>query len=304
MLRPLTLIGAPSNIGISPYDDGTPRRLSEAPQALREAGRRGARCNRRRQRDARAVSRLRATVNRRPQPAGGAAVSDALAARVTATLATGAFPIVLGGDCSVVLGCLLGARRAGSRPIGLAYLMPMPILAPWRNRAPARPRACASRLRWGVATRCSRVWPAHRSSLIGMWRWWDAGTTMSRVRSRRTGGVVYRRPAGHVLRRRPLDAIVSKGLEQAAGPEVEGFWLHLDADLLSPAIMPAVDSPIEGGPLFEEAIALLAPLVQHPKALGFELTIYDPSLDPTREAARTLVGLLARAFQGPNSGSE
>ena len=38
MLRPLTLIGAPSNIGISPYDDGTPRRLSEAPQALREAG--------------------------------------------------------------------------------------------------------------------------------------------------------------------------------------------------------------------------------------------------------------------------
>jgi len=43
---------------------------------------------------------------------------------------------------------------------------------------------------------------------------------------------------------------------------------------------------------------LLAPLVRHPKALGFELTIYDPSLDPTREAARTLVGLLARAFQG------
>ena len=49
---------------------------------------------------------------------------------------------------------------------------------------------------------------------------------------------------------------------------------------------------------FEEAIALLAPLARHPKALGFELTIYDPSLDPTRESARTLVGLLARAFRG------
>jgi hypothetical protein len=41
---------------------------------------------------------------------------------------------------------------------------------------------------------------------------------------------------------------------------------------------------------------LLAPLVRHPKALGFELTIYDPSFDPTWESARTLVGLLARAF--------
>ena len=123
MLRPLTLIGAPSNIGISPYDDGTPRRLSEAPQALREAG---------------LAEALGATdagdVTPEPyrdfvRPSVGARnqrevqrYSEALAARVTSTLATGAFPIVLGGDCSVVLGCLLGARRAGSRSIGLAYL--------------------------------------------------------------------------------------------------------------------------------------------------------------------------------------
>jgi arginase len=108
---------------------------------------------------------------------------------------------------------------------------------------------------------------------------------------------------GDALRRGPLDAIVPAVLAQAAGPEADGFWVHLDADLLSPAIMPAVDSPIAGGPLLEEAVALLGPLVRHPNALGFELTIYDPSLDPTRAAARTLVTLLARAFRETNSGS-
>ena len=97
-------------------------RLSEAPQALREAG---------------LAAALGATdvgdVTPEPyrdfvRPSVGARNqqevqrTDALAARVASTLATGAFPIVLGGDCSVVLGCLLGARRAGSRPIGLAYL--------------------------------------------------------------------------------------------------------------------------------------------------------------------------------------
>ena len=38
MPRDVTLIGAPSSIGIKPYDDGTARGLARAPAALREAG--------------------------------------------------------------------------------------------------------------------------------------------------------------------------------------------------------------------------------------------------------------------------
>lgn len=37
---------------------------------------------------------------------------------------------------------------------------------------------------------------------------------------------------------------------------------------------------------------LLAPLVHHPRALGLELTIYDPALDPDRSCALRLVTLL------------
>ncbi len=36
--------------------------------------------------------------------------------------ASGGFVVVLGGDCSIVLGCLLGARRAADGPVGLVYV--------------------------------------------------------------------------------------------------------------------------------------------------------------------------------------
>src|SRR5690606_7258050 len=48
--------------------------------------------------------------------------SAALAKRVAEVAGGGGMPLVLGGDCSIVLGCLLGLRRAGATRVGLAYL--------------------------------------------------------------------------------------------------------------------------------------------------------------------------------------
>jgi arginase len=66
----------------------------------------------------------------------------------------------------------------------------------------------------------------------------------------------------------------------------------VDCDVLNPQVMPAVDSPEPGGPGIDELAALLAPLVDHPRALGMQLTLYDPSLDPDRSCAVRLVALL------------
>ena len=50
-----------------------------------------------------------------------ASYSRSLAERVEAGLDEGRFVVVLGGDCSIVLGCLLGASQHAGR-IGLAYV--------------------------------------------------------------------------------------------------------------------------------------------------------------------------------------
>jgi arginase len=98
------------------------------------------------------------------------------------------------------------------------------------------------------------------------------------------------------LMTQPFEDLAALSLLRVMSGDLRGFWIQLDADLLNPAIMPAVDSPEPGGPLLDEVISLLTPLVQHPGAMGLSLTVYDPAFDPERTCARRLVTLLERVF--------
>ena len=92
---------------------------------------------------------------------------------------------------------------------------------------------------------------------------------------------------------KPVEIAAAAALDRIAHPELAGFWIHIDADVLEPSVMPAVDSPEPGGPNFEQLAALVRQLARHPRALGMQITIYDPALDPTQDCARRLVALLA-----------
>jgi arginase len=110
---------------------------------------------------------------------------------------------------------------------------------------------------------------------------------------------------GAALSDRGASDVAAATLERLTSPgsseEPRGFWIHLDADVINPTIMPAVDSPEPGGPTIEELVDLLTPLVRHPRALGLELTIYDPGLDPDRSCATQLVSLLENVLLGVRS---
>ncbi len=71
------------------------------------------------------------------------------------------------------------------------------------------------------------------------------------------------------------------------------YWLHVDLDVLSPAVMPAVDDLLPGGLDWDELTGLLRPLVQHPALLGMDVTIYNPAKDPGRTLEPRIVRLLA-----------
>ena len=61
--------------------------------------------------------------------------------------------------------------------------------------------------------------------------------------------------------------------------------MHLEADCLDDALMPAVDWRIEGGLAPPEVIALARPLLQSGLIAGMDVTIYNPSLDSSDFAA-------------------
>jgi arginase len=94
------------------------------------------------------------------------------------------------------------------------------------------------------------------------------------------------------LRRLGAEEVAGRALATLAGRGVEGFWIHLDADVLDPGIMPAVDTPEPGGLSWEELAALLRALTAAELATGMQLTIFDPELDADGHLAAELTATI------------
>jgi arginase len=98
------------------------------------------------------------------------------------------------------------------------------------------------------------------------------------------------------LRHLGPEEVARRAVATLAGRGVEGFWVHVDADVLDPEIMPAVDSPEPGGLGYGELAALLRALTSSELAKGVELTIFDPDLDPDGRLAGELADTVVTAL--------
>jgi arginase len=86
-------------------------------------------------------------------------------------------------------------------------------------------------------------------------------------------------------------------LRELERPEIEGFWIHLDADVLDQTVMPAVDSPNPHGLSYRDLVAILQVLVRSDRLAGMEITILDPELDPGRRYAAELTAAIVESFR-------
>ena len=299
MTRPIAIVGASSSIGLRPYDDGEMRQLSRAPDVLRERG---------------LIRRLNATdlgdvvpppyrdYVRPPRRARNeeevVVYSRSLAQRVAAATAHERFALVLGGDCSIVLGCLVGAKRTARGQVGLVYVDAHADFAtPEESRTGSVASMCLALASGRGETPLARL--SGRAPLV-------EGKHIALVGRRDAAQPWYGHKAlsasaildlpDSELMTQEFGEVASASLRRAAAEELDGFWIQLDADVLNPAVMSAVDSPEPGGLMPSELVQFLTPLVRHPLALGLSLTTYDPALDADRSGARQLVRLLEALF--------
>ncbi len=295
MSRAIAVVGAPSSIGIRPYDDGAMRHLNRAPQVLRERG---------------LIDRLGAAdlgdvapppyqdfmrpPNRARNEDQVAAYSRSLAQRIASGFTQGRFTLVVGGDCSVVLGCLLAARKKTGDAAGLVYVDAHADFASPEASLTGSPSGMALALATGRGdSSLSRLGGAvplvgdRHVALLGRrdeardWPGQEAFAASS----------ILEVPSAQLQVDDWLE-LAATTLDRVASPDVRGFWIQVDAGVLDPAAMAAVDSPEPGGPTPRELLRVLTPLVRHPRALGLSLTSYDPALDPDRSCARRLVNIL------------
>ena len=257
----LHLLTAPTSLGNRPYEsDGTARHTDRGPARLRERG---------------VVERLGAIdlgdVAAQPyrdfvRPRGGVRNEDLVAdhvRRIARAIPGDAFTLVLGGDCSTLPGCLDALRPAGLVFIDGHTDFNTPATSSTGGVAGMDLALVTGR---GNTPLAHRYIEDERVVTVGV----------------RDGEMPFRRAqtADEVL------AQVGDG----------DFFIHVDADVLDPSYMPFVDSPEPDGMTPDELVALLAPLVRHPRARGMELTIYDPRDDHDGRGAELLVSILERSF--------
>lgn len=222
-----------------------------------------------------------------------AAWSPKLADAVEAVLDAGEFPVVLGGDCTIVLGSMLAFRRRGR--YGLFFIDGNADFF----QPEAEPNGEGASMDLAFVT-------GHGPSLLTAIE--GRGPL---VHPQDAVAFAYRdhkdqeeygsQPLPEELKAFDLPAVRAIGIEAAAREavdhltreELDGFFIHLDADCLEDAIMPAVDFRVPGGLSWDELKAVLRVALSSGKAVGLEITIYNPRLDKDGSAGRGLADVLA-----------
>ena len=237
-------------------------------------------------------------------PQGLARYSVTLADVIEPVLAQGEFPVVLGGDCSILLGCTLATRRRGragllfvdghadfyqpeAEPFGQAASMELALVT---GRGPA------------VVADLEGRRPLVRDEDVAALARRDIKETEERG-SQRIEETAIKVIDLASLRAAGVEASMERVLRRMTSPDVDGFWIHLDADALDDAVMPAVDYRIPDGLHWQELVAILRAAIASGGALGIDVTIFNPKLDDDGAVARRFVAALGDGLDTSASGS-
>jgi arginase len=215
-----------------------------------------------------------------------------LADVVGAVVDSGAIPVVLGGDCSILLGNMLALRRRGR--YGLLFLDGH---ADFYQPA-AEPTGEAASMDLALVTGRGPEIVANiesRGPLV-----LDEDVVVFGVRDAKQAGGDGSQPLAPTLLAIDLTTVREQGIERAArnalahlernGPT--GFWIHLDVDVLDDTIMPAVDYRLPDGLNWGELGAVLSAATASDRLAGLEITIFNPTLDPDGRIAAALCDAL------------
>jgi arginase len=220
-------------------------------------------------------------------PTGIHDYSRRLATAVGGVLDGGRFPVVLGGDCSILIGCMLALRRLGRYGLFFAdghadFYLPEQSET---GEAADSDLALVSGRGPDKVTDIDDLKPLVRDedAVVFGYRDGEEAASYGSLDVKGTGMSVFDLGSVRAL---GLKEATEKAVRDLLRDELSGFWVHLDADVLDDEIMPAVDYRLPGGLGFEELSDLLRMLLATGRAVGIDVTIFNPALDEDGRIAR------------------
>ncbi len=223
-----------------------------------------------------------------------------LAGKVEKACSDDYMPLVVGGDCTILLGCLAGAKRQGN--LGLLFIDGQTDFHP-PGRGKTEPASMDLYLATGrgpdVYSKLEGEAPLveDRDVVCLGYRTGDrpftGGDTSQAALSVVDTDIVCL-PLDQI-RKRSFGNAVDKALKHLCADGRE-FWLHLDVDALDDAVMSAVDYRLPDGLSVGETVEIIRRAVKTGRLRGINVTIFNPTLDWDGSQAKLLVDLLGTAL--------
>ena len=229
--------------------------------------------------------------------------SPRLADAIGRVLDAGDFPLVLGGDCSILLGGMLALKRRGR--FGLLFIdghadFYQPAANP-NGEAASMDLAFATGYGPALLTDLESRGPLVHPADTVAFGFRDADEQHQYGSQPLATDILALDLA--TVRQMGVEGSMHAALDRLTRPEMEGFYIHLDADCLDDRIMPAVDYRVPDGFSWSDVTSILRMAIESRRAVGMEVTIYNPVLDEDGRAGRELTHVLVAALGTSAPGS-
>jgi arginase len=214
--------------------------------------------------------------------------------RAELAVKSGGLVLVLGGDCTQIIGLLSGARR---------YYKNLYLL--WMDRD--------ADLNTPASTPSGRLDGMALATIIGkgspeLVRFWGEPPLVREPDTVLFGLQRLDQPEVDFLTRAPLRYnyavdIQNKGVAQSAQhalvqlhADTREFILHLDLDVIAQEDFPPVNVPDSGGLSFSDTQTALTEFAKHKNLLGLDVAQYNPDRDPDGSGTKKIVDMLVQVL--------
>ena len=221
-----------------------------------------------------------------------------LAEVVRCELQKNKFPIVIGGDCSILIGNILALRRLGRYGLFFIdghsdYYLPEESST---GEVADMDLAIVSGHGPDILCDLDHLKPLVMEQDIVVFGYRDSAESAQYGCQDIKNTTMVNAIELVDVQRLGLQNAASLGIETLLKNELSGFWIHLDADVLNDSIMPAVDYRLPGGISFSELSNLLKLLLLSRKAVGISVAILNPTLDKDGSITRNFVSCIAEGL--------
>ncbi|WP_181884612.1 arginase family protein [Neobacillus piezotolerans] len=193
-----------------------------------------------------------------------------------------AFSVILGGDCSIVVGAFTAFQQMfGENTYLIVVDGHLDTVAPQANR-------CIGAAGMGL-------WFLTQDTHV----WW----TGNRIPAGRIKAIGTHTPGEQLgIEHIPYEKFhTEEGIEELSRilvsiPEDAGILVHFDVDVLHESIMPAAYSPSSTGLDFKTASVLFSVLLRDTRVKGIEITEFAAGMEGAAKSAETIADLLIKGL--------